>query len=83
MLGWVQEVIKSMLCDYQDPEDPDNVIKDRELTIDMSFSSPVGINEIKAASTDDAWYTLQGMQLEGKPSRPGIYIHQGRPSVIR
>ena len=83
MLGWVQEVIKSMLCDYQDPEDPDNVIKDRELTIDMSFSSPVGINEIKAASTDDAWYTLQGMQLEGKPSRPGIYIHQGHPSVIR
>ena len=29
------------------------------------------------------WYTLGGQYLQGKPSRPGIYIHNGKKVVIK
>ncbi len=83
MLGYVREIIKSMLGDYQTPDEPDNIIKDRELTIDMSFSPSVGIREVKSDEADtDEWYTLQGIRLEGRPTRHGMYIHNGRVQSI-
>ena len=30
-----------------------------------------------------AWYTLQGQRLDSEPTRPGIYVRQGRKEVIR
>ena len=33
--------------------------------------------------TDDAWYTLSGTRLPGKPSQRGIYINKGNKVVIR
>ena len=84
MLGHVREIVKSMLGDYQTPEEPDNIVKDRELTINMSFSSPVGIDEVKTYDEDsDEWYTLQGVRLTEKPSRPGLYIHNHQTTLIK
>ena len=37
----------------------------------------------KAASTNNAWYTLDGMKMNQKPQQAGIYIHQGKKIVIR
>ena len=34
-------------------------------------------------SADDVWYTLDGRCLNGKPARKGLYIHQGRKTVIK
>ncbi len=34
-------------------------------------------------TTDDAWYTLSGTRLPGKPSQRGIYINKGNKVVIR
>lgn len=34
-------------------------------------------------SSTDAWYTLDGRQLEGKPTIKGIYINQNRKIVIK
>lgn len=31
---------------------------------------------------DDAWYSLSGMRLNGKPAQRGLYIHQGKKVVI-
>lgn len=31
----------------------------------------------------DAWYTLRGMKVNGKPTIPGIYIHKGKKVVVR
>lgn len=48
-----------------------------------------GIEEVvgdtfgSGASTDSAWYTLQGHRLSERPSAPGLYIHQGRKILIR
>ena len=32
---------------------------------------------------DDAWYTLQGVKLQEKPTQPGIYINHSRKIRIR
>ena len=33
--------------------------------------------------TDNAWYNLQGVKLNGVPAVPGIYIHNGKKVVIK
>ena len=33
--------------------------------------------------TDDAWYTLTGMKLDGKPTQRGVYLHNGRKEAVR
>ena len=32
---------------------------------------------------DDAWYTMDGRRLNGKPAKAGLYIHQGQKRVIK
>ena len=32
--------------------------------------------------TDNAWYSLSGTRLSGKPATRGVYIHQGRKVMI-
>ena len=34
-------------------------------------------------SEKDAWYTLRGTKVDGVPTIPGIYIHNGKKVVIR
>ena len=34
-------------------------------------------------NNDDAWYSLDGIKLQGKPTRKGIYIHNGRRIVVK
>ena len=31
----------------------------------------------------DAWYTLDGRKLDGKPTRAGVYINNGKAVVIK
>lgn len=43
-----------------------------------------GIGNVKAdMANDHAWYTLDGMKLDGKPAKPGVYITGGRKVVIK
>ena len=41
------------------------------------------INSVTADETADAWYTLNGVKLYGKPTAPGIYVCGGKKVVIR
>jgi hypothetical protein len=34
------------------------------------------------AKADDAWYSLSGARLNGKPANKGVFIHQGRKVMI-
>lgn len=36
-----------------------------------------------AAAADSQWYTLSGRRLQGRPTRRGVYIHQGSKVVVR
>lgn len=56
-------------------------LKDINLTeginaIVSDYATPSGNNS-------GCWYTLQGMRIGGKPSKAGIYVHQGRKVVVR
>ena len=44
-----------------------------------------GIVSISAnsAQTDDAWYSLSGRKLQGKPQQKGIYIKKGEKLIVR
>ena len=57
----------------------------------ISFTDATGLSDaagidtviLDNAATSGAWYTLQGVRLEGKPSKQGIYLHQGRKVVVK
>ena len=34
-------------------------------------------------SVDDAWYTINGVKLTGKPTEKGIYIYKGKKIAIK
>ena len=44
-----------------------------------------GIGSISAdrQHTDDAWYSLSGRRLEGRPQQKGLYINNGKTVVVR
>ncbi len=49
----------------------------------MSFDeTPTGIHTPQGAvePSDGAYYTLQGVRVNGCPTRPGLYIHNGKKS---
>ena len=50
----------------------------REIDTDPAPSpSPTGVG------SNAAWYTLDGRKLSGKPTKSGVYIHNGRKVVIK
>jgi alpha-amylase len=47
-------------------------------------TSTTGINSITAEkSSGKYWYSLSGVRYNGKPSAPGIYVHEGKKVVLR
>ncbi|MDY6250853.1 MAG: hypothetical protein SPL64_07155, partial [Bacteroidaceae bacterium] len=42
-----------------------------------------GIITTNSTNSDNAWYSLDGRRLNGKPSRAGIYINKGKKVVIK
>ena len=51
----------------------------------INFSDATGIETMSDARSkmSDAWYTLDGRKLQGKPSRTGVYINKGVKVVIK
>lgn len=74
----------SMLGDYPNEEERDNIINDRELTIRLSDepSAIQGIRQLGDQATDSPWYTLLGQRIEKRPTKSGIYIRKGRKTII-
>ena len=56
-------------------EDPEGVID----------TTPTGIKTIASESSvnSNKWFTVDGRQLEGKPTKPGFYIRNGKKVVIK
>ena len=56
----------------------------RSLT--MVYDDATGItttNYTNFTNSDDAWYSLDGQRLMGKPAKSGIYINNGKKVVIK
>ena len=47
-------------------------------------TTAIGILDTKTGDiTLDSWYTMDGCKLEGKPTKKGLYINNGRKIVIK
>ena len=60
--------------------------KARAFVLNFDDEEATGILEISADSKekkDDAWYSLAGVRLSGKPTQRGIYINNGNKVVIK
>lgn len=60
--------------------------KARAFVLNFGGEEVTGILEVSADSkemTDDAWYSLDGVRLSGKPAQRGIYINNGNKVVIK
>ena len=53
----------------------------REIRLDFGEDITV-VKEVKEVK-DDSWYTVDGVKLDGKPTRKGLYIFNGRKIVIK
>ena len=50
----------------------------------LSFSGDAtGIHQIDNDRNDGAWYTIQGIRLNGKANQKGIYIYNGNTHIIK
>ena len=55
--------------------------KARAFALSFDGEETTGILEVSAnynGVTDDAWYSLDGVRLSGKPTQRGMYIHKGK-----
>ena len=46
-------------------------------------TQPTAISFIRADMTQHGWYTVDGVKLQGKPQRKGVYIYNGKKQVIK
>jgi hypothetical protein len=46
-------------------------------------TNPTGIHQVKSNKQDNAFYTLSGIRLQGKPARKGVYIRNNKKVVVR
>ncbi|MCH5308559.1 MAG: glycosyl hydrolase 53 family protein [Prevotella sp.] len=48
------------------------------------FNGATGISNVPVAKADDeVWYTLQGVQLNARPTRPGIYVSGNKKVIVK
>ena len=58
----------------------------RAFVLNLEDDEATGILEVSADSNqkkDDAWYSLDGVRLSGKPTQRGLYIHNGRKKIVK
>ncbi len=53
------------------------------MTFDDSTTEVGGMRNENREMRNDAWYTVDGVKLSGKPTRKGLYIFNGKKVVIR
>lgn len=46
--------------------------------VELSIGTGIRTMSDERSQMDDAWYTLDGRKLQGKPTRKGMYIHSGK-----
>ena len=54
----------------------------KQMVLDLSEDDPTGIDFINDEN-DNVWYDLNGHKLAGKPALKGIYINNGKKTIIK
>ena len=53
------------------------------LVMTVTKSLPTAITDINSNNSDNTWYNIHGMKIQGTPTVPGIYITTGRKVVVK
>lgn len=56
-----------------------NITKD----ISVNIEAASGINTVTMPYTSDTWYSIDGICLDAKPTKPGVYIVNGQKVIIK
>ena len=61
-----------------------NITKDFSVSIEAG-TAPDGINATSVTEPDvsDAWYTVDGLRLDTKPTKPGVYVRNGQKIIVK
>ena len=54
-----------------------------EVIEDSGVKEVLGRAKRQSRANDDSWYTINGVKLNGKPTKPGLYINKGMKVVIK
>ena len=60
---------------------PTNNAKGFSLFVDGEETT--GIKTLDTVADDGAWYTVEGIKLQGKPTRKGMYLHNGKSVIMK
>ena len=86
-LGYSQTTrqLKCFRCHFYVPAN-DGELSARSIVVDFGDGETTEIETItnnQYPITDSAWYSIDGRKLTGKPTKKGVYIHNGRKEVVR
>lgn len=75
---------KITLMQGQEEESEGIAPKALQAPLVMIIDKPTGIETINSdKKVDNAWYNMNGIRFENKPTVPGIYIHNGQKMIIK
>lgn len=55
----------------------------RRIVDDASTTAIQGVTDVNGLQSTESWYTLDGRRLGAEPTKPGLYIHNGKKLVIK
>lgn len=61
----------------------DNAQGAKGFSFNLGEGAITAITDVNADTNDDEWFTIQGIQLNGKPTQRGLYIHNGKTISIK
>jgi hypothetical protein len=76
LLGGIEVYVPSI-------DDPDSEGDIKSMVMDFGEEEETAIENHESNEFSDTWYTLQGVQLDGKPTQKGVYIYQGKKFVVK
>jgi len=54
-----------------------------DVTLDYDEGTPTKVGHTEITDKADAWYTIDGVKLDGKPTKKGLYIKNGKKVAVK
>jgi hypothetical protein len=75
--------VRDIVLNFEDGTQTTGIIGHTEILRPDGSKRPEVERTDSTDKADAAWYTINGVKLDAKPSSKGIYIHGGRKTVIK
>ena len=74
------DTVKGQIIVVDDMWNGLNITKDFSVTLEAGTN---GINNVTLPHASTTWYTVDGLRLDTKPTKPGVYILNGQKVIIK